>query len=164
MRKEGCRVQREKCLLNSITSPLEARGWRSCLQCRRCRLHPWVGKIPWRRRWQPLQYSCLGNLMDRRSSCATLHRVSKDLDLTQRLNDNDSIIINEKSFWLRGMGQTGAIHLGSLQFPPFIRAEYMITAEDRQWMNIEWVRCLPQNIPDRFATAKSLTWRWTRKC
>ena len=24
-----------------------------CLQCRRCRLDPWVGKIPWRRKWQP---------------------------------------------------------------------------------------------------------------
>ena len=22
---------------------------------------PWVGKIPWRRAWQPLQYSCLEN-------------------------------------------------------------------------------------------------------
>ena len=22
-------------------------------QCRRCRFHPWVGKIPWRRKWQP---------------------------------------------------------------------------------------------------------------
>ena len=24
-----------------------------CLQCRRPRFHPWVGKIPWRRAWQP---------------------------------------------------------------------------------------------------------------
>jgi len=23
------------------------------LQCRRCRFDPWVGKIPWRRKWQP---------------------------------------------------------------------------------------------------------------
>ena len=22
-------------------------------QCRRCRLDPWAGKIPWRRKWQP---------------------------------------------------------------------------------------------------------------
>ena len=28
-------------------------------------LTPWVGKIPWRRKWQPLQYSCLENPMDR---------------------------------------------------------------------------------------------------
>ncbi|KAB0339956.1 hypothetical protein FD754_023520 [Muntiacus muntjak] len=24
-----------------------------CLQCSRPRFHPWVGKIPWRRKWQP---------------------------------------------------------------------------------------------------------------
>ena len=29
--------------------------WRICLQCRRHRrhgLHPWIGKIPWRRKWE----------------------------------------------------------------------------------------------------------------
>ena len=25
----------------------------STYQCRRCGFHPWVGKIPWRRKWQP---------------------------------------------------------------------------------------------------------------
>ena len=25
----------------------------SCLPCRRYRFHPWVRKIPWRRKWQP---------------------------------------------------------------------------------------------------------------
>ena len=24
-----------------------------CLQCGRPRFNPWVGKIPWRRKWQP---------------------------------------------------------------------------------------------------------------
>ena len=28
-------------------------GKESACQCRRCRFHPWVGKIPWRRKWQP---------------------------------------------------------------------------------------------------------------
>ena len=35
-----------------------------CLQCRRPGFDPWVGKIPWRN-GNPLQYSCLGNSMDR---------------------------------------------------------------------------------------------------
>jgi len=26
---------------------------RICLQCRRPRFDPWVGKIPWRREWLP---------------------------------------------------------------------------------------------------------------
>ena len=42
-------------------------GKESTCQCkrhRRCEFDPWVGKIPWRRKWQ-LQYSCQDNLMDR---------------------------------------------------------------------------------------------------
>ena len=35
------------------TDPWWLRQWRSCLQCRRPQLDPWVRKIPWRRAWQP---------------------------------------------------------------------------------------------------------------
>ena len=38
---------------------------------------PQVGKIPWRRKWLPLQYSCLGNPMDRRAWWVTVHRVTR---------------------------------------------------------------------------------------
>ena len=47
-------------------------------QCRRhkkLRFDPWVGKIPWRREWLPLQYSCLENPMDR--GAWWVHRVTK---------------------------------------------------------------------------------------
>ena len=30
-----------------------AQWQRVCLPSRRCRVSPWVGKIPWRRKWQP---------------------------------------------------------------------------------------------------------------
>ena len=30
----------------------------SACQCRRHVFDPWIGKIPWRRKWQPTQYSC----------------------------------------------------------------------------------------------------------
>ena len=36
-------------------------------QRRRCRFNPWVGEIPWEGNGNPLQYSCLGNSMDRRA-------------------------------------------------------------------------------------------------
>ena len=35
-----------------------------CLQCGRLVFNPWVGKIPWRRKGYPLQYSDLKNSMD----------------------------------------------------------------------------------------------------
>ena len=38
---------------------------RTCLKCRRPRFDPWVGKILWRREWQPTPVFCLENSMDR---------------------------------------------------------------------------------------------------
>ena len=36
-----------------------------CLKCRKWGFDSWVWKIPWRKEWLPLQYSCLENSMDR---------------------------------------------------------------------------------------------------
>ena len=44
-----------------------------CGRHKRCEIDPWVGKIPWRRRGNPLQYSCLGNPMDRGAWRAIVH-------------------------------------------------------------------------------------------
>ena len=43
--------------------PWRLSGEEFACQCRRCRFHPWVRKILWRRKWQlrRKQYSCLGN-------------------------------------------------------------------------------------------------------
>ena len=39
---------------------------------------PGSGRFPWRRAWQPLQYSYLENPMDRGTWWATVHRVTND--------------------------------------------------------------------------------------
>ena len=58
------------------------RWLRICLQCKRPRFNPWLGKIPWRR--DPPQYSCLENFMDRGAWQATVHGVTKSwTDLLQ---------------------------------------------------------------------------------
>ena len=41
-----------------------------------------VRKIPWRRKWQPLQCSCLGNPLDRWGWWAPVHGVPKVLNMT----------------------------------------------------------------------------------
>ena len=42
--------------------PGGANGKQSSCQSRRLEFNPWVGKIPWSRKWQPIpEYSCLGN-------------------------------------------------------------------------------------------------------
>ena len=47
---------------------------------------PWVGKIPWRRRRNPLQYSCLENSMDRGAWWANSPLGYKELDTTEQLS------------------------------------------------------------------------------
>ena len=48
-----------------------------CLQCRRCGLDPWLGKIPCRGHSNPLQYFCLENPVDRGAWRATVHQVAE---------------------------------------------------------------------------------------
>ena len=49
----GCRVKDSVSLLLVGTSPWWLSSKRIRLQCRRFRFDPWVGKIPWRKKWQP---------------------------------------------------------------------------------------------------------------
>ena len=52
-------------------------------QCRRPGFDPWVGKIPWKRNGNPLQYPCLDNSMDRGAWWATWGH--KESNMTERL-------------------------------------------------------------------------------
>ena len=38
-----------------------------CLKCRRCGFYPWVGKIPWRKKWQPTPVFLPGESRGQRS-------------------------------------------------------------------------------------------------
>ena len=55
LKKEGC---------FDYMLPRWLSGKESSCQCRRHGFDLWVGKIPWRRKCNPLQYSCLENPMD----------------------------------------------------------------------------------------------------
>ena len=68
---------------------------KSYLQFRNPRLDPWVGKIPGKGNGNLLQNSYLGNPMNRGDWRATVHGVAKELDTTERLNDNIEYITNE---------------------------------------------------------------------
>ena len=57
-----------------------------CKRHKRHGLNPWVRKIPWRRAWQPTQYSCLKNPMDRRAWWTIVHRVTKSWNQLKQLN------------------------------------------------------------------------------
>ena len=56
------------------------------LQCRRhkrCEFNPWFGKYPWRRKWQPIPYSCLRNSVERGGWWAVVCGLTKELDTTE---------------------------------------------------------------------------------
>ena len=48
-----------------------------CRRHKRWGFDPWVGKIPWRRACNPLQYSCLENPMDRGAWWVMVHKFTK---------------------------------------------------------------------------------------
>ena len=60
--------------------------WCQCRRHKRPEFDPWAGKIPWRRAWQPLHYSCLENPMDRGAWWATVHRVAKSQSRLKQLS------------------------------------------------------------------------------
>ena len=65
-------------------------------RCKRPGLDPWVRKIPWRRAWQPLQYFCLENSMDRGAWQAIVHRVAESQIQLKRLSTHTCITLVTK--------------------------------------------------------------------
>ena len=49
---------------------------------------PGLGRCPGEGNGNPLQYSCLGNPMDRPTWQGTIHGISKELDMTEQLSNN----------------------------------------------------------------------------
>jgi len=61
----------------------------STCQCRRCRrpgFDPWLGKIPWRRKWQPTPVFLPGKSHGQRSLVGYSPWGHKELDTTERLS------------------------------------------------------------------------------
>ena len=54
-----------------------------CSRCKRCGFDPWVGKIPWRKHSNPLQYSCLEKSHGQRSLESYSPEGHKELDTTE---------------------------------------------------------------------------------
>ena len=62
-------------------------GKEPAYQCRRRGFHSWVGRFPGEGNDNPLQYSCLGNPMDRGIWWATVHEVAKEMVVAKRLSN-----------------------------------------------------------------------------
>ena len=70
-------------------------GKESPCQCRRRRFDPWVGKIPWRRKWQATPVFLPGETQGQRSLADYRPWGCKELDTAERLYSNNS------DLWIR---------------------------------------------------------------
>ena len=64
-------------------------GKQSAYQCRRRGFDPWVRKIVWRRKWQPILVFLPGKSHGQRSLAGYSPWGSKESDMIERLNDNN---------------------------------------------------------------------------
>ena len=77
--------------LDYIIIPLSGPpGWycgkESTCHCRGCGFDPWIGKIPWRRKWQPTPDSFLEKSHGQRSLASYSPWGHKESDMTEQLN------------------------------------------------------------------------------
>ena len=68
-----------------IRLPWWLRRQRICLQCRRSRFYPWVGKIPWSREWLPTSVFLPGEFHGQRSLVSYSPWGCKEPDTTEQL-------------------------------------------------------------------------------
>ena len=75
-----------ECFLCHTGLPWWPSGKEPAYQCRRRRFDPWVGKIPWRRKWQPTPVLLLGKSYGQRSLVGYSPRGCKVSDMNERLH------------------------------------------------------------------------------
>ena len=78
-------TQPNKLMVLLFQFPGGASGKESTCQYRRhkrSKFDPWVGKIPWRRKWKPILVFLLGKFHGQ-GSLATVHAVTKESDTTE---------------------------------------------------------------------------------
>ena len=74
----------------SLSDWTELKGWggkESACQCRRhkrCKFNPWIGKIPWRKKWQPTPVFLPGQFHGQRSLVGYSLWGCKELDMTEQ--------------------------------------------------------------------------------
>ena len=61
---------------------------KSACQCRRGGFNPWVGKIPWRKKWQPTPVFLPGEFHGQRSLLGYSSWGHKEADMTEGINNN----------------------------------------------------------------------------
>ena len=83
-----------------LSSWLVAQRWRMCLQFGRPEFNPWVGKIPWRRKWQSTQVFLPGKFHGPRNLAGYSPWGRKELDITEHTGRRKSRGFHVEVLWL----------------------------------------------------------------
>ena len=101
---------------NSLIADFNSFNARICLQCGRHGFDPWVGKILWRRAWQPTPVSLPGEFHEQKNLVGPSAWGHKELDMTEgitlslslKASSRDSVLVcqgchNKRSWagWLK---------------------------------------------------------------
>ena len=82
--------------LEAVRLPRWLSGEESTWQCRRHGLDPWVGKIPWRRKWQPAPVFLPGKSHGQRSLGGYSPWGHKESDMTERLSTHPPLLCSNQ--------------------------------------------------------------------
>ena len=96
-------------------------GKETACQCRRPRFDPWVGKIPWRTKWQPTPVFLPGESHGQRSLAGYSPWGHKDSDMTEWVNSSIRGETGRETY----MPQEGFTHTSCA-----FRAEVLRTGQD----------------------------------
>ena len=105
MKNVACQISKQRRSQNPTVSPegTPVLPWwlswlRVCLQCRRPRFYPWVGKNPCRREWQPTPVFLPGKFQGQRSLVGYCPWGHKESDTTEQLHFTSLHFIPPKSW------------------------------------------------------------------
>ena len=82
--------------LNILWASLMAQWWRIHLKCGRCGFDPWVGKMSWRKKWQPTPVFLPGKFHGQRSLAGYSPWGCKESDTTEWLKQHGVL----QTFWI----------------------------------------------------------------
>ena len=94
----------------------------SACQSRRCRFDPWVGKIPWRRKWQPTTVFLPGESHGQRSLVGYSHGVTK----------SQTWLRTQTALWLL-IGHQATLSIGEVEHQPPPRPSLPADLEQSPW-------------------------------
>ncbi|CAI9158409.1 unnamed protein product [Rangifer tarandus platyrhynchus] len=90
------------------------------LQCRRPRFNPWVGKILWRRKWQPTLVFLPGEFYEQRSLAGYSPWGGKELDTTEPLTLQGFLLVQAiknlykvQATWDQSLGMEDPLEKGN---------------------------------------------------